>query len=464
MNKDILKIIELVGGEKNVLSLSHCMTRLRFVLNDESLADVEGLEALSIVKGSFTQAGQFQIIIGNNVSEVYKEIIANTQIEEISLKEAKEVAKTKQSRLQRVMTFMSEIFAPIIPAIIVGGLILGFRNMIELPINGVALIDQAQFFKGLDSFLWLIGEAVFQFLPVYVCWSAYKKMGGTEILGMVLGVTLVSPQLINAYANSSGAEIPFWDFGFFTIEMIGYQGQVVPALLVGVIMGLAEVKINKYIPNAIKMIIAPMIIMIFGAFLAHAFIGPLGWLIGDYVAKGVMWLFTTLGFAGGMIFGFFYASLVITGLHHTTNAIDLQVIAESGSTPLWPLIALSNIAQGAAVLGILIMNKTAKSRELTVPSVISAWLGVTEPAMFGVNIKYGFPFFCAMIGSSVAGGFAILTGVTSDSIGVGGLPGIMAITPGKHLNFLIAMIIAICISLVLTIFMYKKKNLTSEGK
>lgn len=457
MKQQALNIIELIGGESNVISLSHCMTRLRFVLKDDNLAHTIEIEELPIVKGSFTQGGQYQVIIGNDVAKVYDQIIKNTNIEGVTKAESKQMGGKKQSRLQRAMTYMSEIFAPIIPAIIVGGLILGFRNMIELEISGSALVDKHQFFAGLDQFLWLIGEAIFQFLPVYVCWSAYRKMGGTEVLGLVLGITLVSPQLLNAYAVATATEIPFWDFGFFTINMIGYQAQVVPALMVGVLMGASEVWLNKRVYSSIQMIVTPAIIMIVGAFLAHAFIGPIGWMIGDGVATVVVWLFTTLGFVGGIIFGFFYAPLVITGLHHTTNAIDLQIIAQTGSTPLWPLIALSNIAQGSSVFAIFFLNKKATSRELSLPATISAYLGVTEPAMFGVNLKYGFPFICAMIGSAVAGGFSILMEVTSDSLGVGGLPGILAISQGDYFNFFIAMIIAIVIPFTLTFVMYKRK-------
>ncbi len=334
MKNEAKLIIELVGGEDNVAMLSHCMTRLRFILKDEDKADVEGLEELKLVKGTFTQAGQFQLVIGNNVGEVYKAILEVSNIEVASKEEIKQNAAKKMNPLQKGAMFLAEIFAPIIPAIIVGGLILGFRNMIEIPLGifgGQALIDSHQFWAGVDSFLWLIGEAIFHYLPVHVAWSSYKRMGGTPVLGIVIGITLVSPQLVNAYdvagMVANGETIPVWDFGFATIPMIGYQAQVIPALLVGLFGGKLEVMLTKRIPSYIQMIVVPFIVLIVTVLLAHAVIGPFGWWLGTLIAKIVIWLFTTLGAFGGFIIGFFYAPLVITGLHHTTNAIDMQIIA-----------------------------------------------------------------------------------------------------------------------------------------
>lgn len=463
MNKELKLLVELVGGEENISMLSHCMTRLRFILKDESLANVEAIEQLKIVKGTFTQAGQFQIVIGNDVADVYKQIMSFTHVEEASKEEIKANAAKEMNPLQRGAMFLAEIFAPIIPAIIVGGLILGFRNMIELPLaifGGTALTESSQFWAGADSFLWLIGEAIFSYLPVHVAWSAYKRMGGTPVLGIVIGITLVSPQLVNAYdvagIVANGDTIPVWDFGFATIPMIGYQAQVIPALLVGMFGGKLEVFLAKRIPSYIQMIVVPFVVLIVTVLLAHAVIGPFGWWLGTLIAKLVIWLFTTLGALGGAIFGFFYAPLVITGLHHTTNAIDMQIIAETGSTPLWPLIALSNIAQGSAVLAMVFVKKDADSRELSIPATISAYLGVTEPAMFGINLKYTYPFVCGMIGSALAGAYSTFMGVEALSIGVGGYPGILSIVPGSMFNFFIAMIIATVVPLGLTLVASKK--------
>lgn len=236
-SKDAAQLLELVGGKANIAAVSHCMTRMRFVLNDPSSADIAGIEKMKCVKGTFTQAGQFQVIIGNTVAEFYNDFVSVSGISGVSKDAVKQAAKQNQNPLQRAMSALAEIFAPLIPALITGGLILGFRNVIDslyLFENGTkTLCDLNQFWAGLDSFLWLIGEAVFHMLPVGICWSVVRKMGGTEMLGIVLGLTLVSGQLLNAYAVAStpAEQIPFWDFGGFHVNMIGYQAQVIPAIL-----------------------------------------------------------------------------------------------------------------------------------------------------------------------------------------------------------------------------------------
>lgn len=237
-SQDAQQLLELVGGKENIAAVTHCITRMRFVLNDPSIADVKKIEAMKVVKGSFTQAGQFQVIIGNTVADFYNDFIAVSGIEGVSKDAAKSAAKKNQNPAQRAVAAIAEIFAPLIPAIIVGGLILGFRNCIDslyLFENGTkTLCDLSQFWSGLDSFLWLIGEAVFHVgIPVGICWSVTRKMGTTQMLGIILGLTLVSSQLLNAYsmASTPASEIPFWDFGFFKVNMVGYQAQVIPAIL-----------------------------------------------------------------------------------------------------------------------------------------------------------------------------------------------------------------------------------------
>lgn len=235
---DSEELLKLIGGKENIGAVSHCITRMRFVLNDPSIADIKKIEALKAVKGTFTQAGQFQVIIGNDVAEFYNDFIAVAGVEGVSKDAVKKAAKSNQNVVQRILSAIAEIFAPLIPAIIVGGLILGFRNCIDslyLFENGTkTLCDLSQFWAGLDHFLWLIGEAVFHVgIPVGICWSVTKKMGTTQMLGIVLGLTLVSGQLLNAYsvAGTALADIPKWDFGFMKVNMIGYQAQVIPAIL-----------------------------------------------------------------------------------------------------------------------------------------------------------------------------------------------------------------------------------------
>lgn len=396
-NVEAKQLVELVGGRENIAAVSHCITRMRFVLNNPELADIKAIEEMKIVKGSFTQSGQFQVIIGNAVADFYNDFISVSGVEGVSKDAVKSAAKQNQNVLQRIVGIIAEIFAPLIPAIITGGLILGFRNCIDslyLFENGTkTLCDLNQFWKGLDSFLWLIGEAVFHVgIPVGICWSITKKMGTTQMLGIILGLTLVSGQLLNAYsvAGTAVADIPKWDFGAFQVNMIGYQAQVIPAILAAFTLVYLERFFRKITPQVVSMIVVPFCSLLLAVMAAHFILGPIGWKIGSVISSVVY-----AGITGpvrvvfGAVFGFFYAPLVITGLHHMTNAIDLQLIADYNGTMLWPMIALSNIAQGSAVLGMIrLQKKNAKAQEINVPACISCYLGVTEPAIFGVNLKY----------------------------------------------------------------------------
>lgn len=462
---DVQTLLRAIGGRENIQAVSHCMTRMRFVLADPAKADTAAIEAIPAVKGTFTQAGQFQVIIGNDVAIFYNEFTACAGIEGVSKDAVKAAAQTNQSLLQRIMGTLGEIFAPIIPALICGGLILGFRNIIgEINFLGggtQSLADVSQFWAGMYSFLWLIGEAVFHMLPVGIVWSITKKMGTTQILGIILGLTLVSPQLLNGFSVATTAveDIPAWDFGFVQIQMIGYQGQVIAAMLAGFVLVYLEKFLKKICPEVVSMIVVPFCSLVPAVLVAHTIVGPIGWQIGDAIASvvyagltsNVRWLFAAL-------FGLLYAPIVMTGLHHMTNAIDSQLVNLYGGTNLWPMIALSNIAQGSAVLAMSVLQKkNERAQQVNIPACISCYLGVTEPALFGVNLKYGFPLVCGMIGSACGAVISIGTGVEAYSIGVGGLPGILSIKPQFWLNFLIAMLVAVAVPFVLTILVGSRK-------
>ena len=467
--EDAKLLLEYVGGKENINAVSHCVTRMRFVLADPDKADVDKIESIPSAKGTFTQSGQFQVIIGNEVSDFYNEFTAIAGIEGVSKDAVKSAAKTNQTLLQRIMGALGEIFAPIIPALICGGLILGFRNIIgELPIfNGQTLADTSQFWAGTYSFLWLIGEAVFHMLPVGIVWSITKKMGTTQMLGIVLGLTLISPQLLNGFsvASTPAADIPVWDFGFAQVQMIGYQGQVIAAMMAGFVLVFLEKFFRKHCPAVISMIVVPFCSLVPAVIIAHTIVGPIGWTIGNFIAdvvyNGLMSPFGVL-FAG--VFGLLYAPIVMTGLHHMTNAIDSQLLSTPAqSTILWPMIALSNIAQGSSVLAMsLLQKKNERAQQVNVPACISCYLGVTEPALFGVNLKYGFPLVCGMIGSAIAAMVSVGCGVKAFSIGVGGLPGIISIQPEFYIPFLIAMAIAIIIPFLLTLIIGSHKLSAKE--
>ena len=469
---DVKRLLDLVGGKENIQAVSHCMTRMRFVLIDPKKADEKAIEELPSVKGTFTQAGQYQVIIGNDVSVFYNEFTAYAGIEGVSKDAVKAAAKTNQIPLQKIMGTLGEIFAPLIPALICGGLVLGFRNVIgEINFfnnNTQSLADISQFWSGMYNFLWLIGEAVFHLLPVGIVWSITKKMGTTQILGIVLGLTLVSSQLLNGFsvADTPVSEIPVWDFGFFKVQMIGYQGQVIAAMMAGFVLVYLEKFFKKICPEVISMIVVPFCSLVPAVIIAHTIVGPIGWKIGNAIGDVVYsGLTSDFRFLFAAVFGLLYAPLVMTGLHHMTNAIDSQLLASpSKSTILWPMIALSNIAQGSSVLAMSVLQKkNERAQQVNVPACISCYLGVTEPALFGVNLKYVFPLVCGMIGSCCAAMISVGFGVEALSIGVGGLPGILSIKPEYYLIFLLAMAVAIVIPFTLT-FLVGRIKLSREDR
>ena len=485
--KEAKDLLDAIGGKENVTAVSHCATRMRFVLGDDKKANVKAIETIPVVKGTFTNAGQFQVIIGNDVPIFYNDFTAVSGIEGVSKEAAKSAAKSKQNPLQRVMATLAEIFTPIIPALIVGGLILGFRNVLEgvhiealgrKIVDGVAqvkngqpvyntIVDVSKFWSNVNDFLWLPAQAVFHFLPVGITWSISRKMGTSQILGIVLGICLVSPQLLNAYsvASTPAAEIAkdwVWDFGFFTVNRVGYQAQVIPALLAGLSLSYLEIFWRKHIPEVVSMIFVPFLSLIPALILAHTVLGPIGWTIGQGISTVVLagltgpvkWLF-------GAVFGALYAPFVITGLHHMTNAIDTQLVADAGGTGLWPMIALSNIAQGSAVFAYYLMKRhDEREAQISLPATISAYLGVTEPALFGVNVKYVYPFVAGMIGSSIAGLLSVTFNITANAIGIGGLPGILSIQAKYMIPFAGVMLVAILVPMFLTFFFHKTGFLT----
>ena len=469
---DAEKLLEYVGGKENIAAVTHCATRMRFVLNDQSKANEKAIEDIPSVKGMFTNAGQFQVIIGNDVPTFYNDFTAVSGIEGVSKEQSKAIAKNNQNIVQRAIGTLAEIFTPLLPAIIVGGLMLGLRNFLEgVPLEalgGQTITQSSTFWNGVNGFLWLPCEAIFHFLPVGITWSIARKMGATQILGIVLGITLVSPQLLNAYSvsSTSAAEIAqnyTWDFGFFTIDKIGYQAQVIPAMLAGFLLVYLERFFRKWIPEAVSMIFVPLFSLLPTILAAHMILGPIGWQIGS----GISWvvnagLTSSLNWLFGFIFGGLYAPLVITGLHHTTLAIDSQLVADYGTTNLWPMIMLSNIAQGTAVLAIWFLHRGNKKEEqVSVPATISAYMGVTEPAMFGINLKYVYPFIAAMVGSAFGGMLITATNTRALGIGVGGLPGFLSFQIKDYPMVFLSMGVTIVVTFIFT-FIFRKVSVLNK--
>ena len=461
--KDLLAAI---GGKENVTAVTHCAMRMRFVLGDDKKADVKTIEAIPAVKGTFTNAGQFQVIIGNDVPIFYNDFTAVSGIEGVSKEAAKSAAKRNQNPVQRVMTTLAEIFTPLIPALIVGGLLLGLQNVLGSiqfsNLGGKTIVEVSKFWEGVNEIVSVISGAIFGFLPVGITWSVSRKMGTSQILGIVLGICLVHPSLLSAYeyaAHKAAGDIPHFILGF---EKVGYQGQVIPALLAGLTLSYLEIFWRKYIPEVISMIFVPLLSLVPAVILSYAVLGPIGWWLGGLISGVVLagltgpvkWLF-------GAIFGAIYAPFVITGLHHMTNAIDLELVRTAGGTGLWPMIALSNIAQGSAVFAYYFIKRhDEREAQISLPATISAYLGVTEPALFGVNVKYVYPLVAGMSASALSGLLSAVFGVQANSIGIGGLPAILSIKPQYWAIFAIIMIVDIVVAMVLTFLFHKTGFLT----
>ena len=447
-------------------AVTHCATRMRFVLGDDKKADVKTIEAIPAVKGTFTNAGQFQVIIGNDVPIFYNDFTAVSGIEGVSKEAAKSAAKRNQNPVQRVMTTLAEIFTPLIPALIVGGLLLGLQNVLGSiqfsNLGGKTIVEVSKFWEGVNEIVSVISGAIFGFLPVGITWSVSRKMGTSQILGIVLGICLVHPSLLSAYeyaAHKAAGDIPHFILGF---EKVGYQGQVIPALLAGLTLSYLEIFWRKYIPEVISMIFVPLLSLVPAVILSYAVLGPIGWWLGGLISGVVLagltgpvkWLF-------GAIFGAIYAPFVITGLHHMTNAIDLELVRTAGGTGLWPMIALSNIAQGSAVFAYYFIKRhDEREAQISLPATISAYLGVTEPALFGVNVKYVYPLVAGMSASALSGLLSAVFGVQANSIGIGGLPAILSIKPQYWAIFAIIMIVDIVVAMVLTFLFHKTGFLT----
>ena len=459
--QQVSNIIEAIGGKENISAATHCVTRLRFALADEAKVDKEKLESIDLVKGSFSSNGQFQVVIGpGTVEKVYKELINQTGVSEGSKDDVKKASEQNLNPLQRAVKMLADIFIPILPAIVTAGLLMGINNV--LTGEGIffeqSVVQVYPQWADFASIINLIANTAFTFLPSLIGWSAMTRFGGSPLLGIVLGLMLVHPDLLNAWGYGSAEEIPTWNIFGLEVEKVGYQGQVLPVLLASYVLAKLEIFLRKRIPDSFQMLfVAPIALLVTG-FVSFIAIGPITFFIGNLITDGVVAIFDFAPILGGLIYGGLYAPLVITGMHHTFLAVDLQLIGSTGGTFLWPMVALSNIAQGSAALAMMFILKDEKLKSLSVTSAISAYLGVTEPALFGVNLRFRFAFISAIIGSAIAGAFISIQAVKAPSIGVGGLPGFLSIFPNNWGAFFIGMAIVIIVPFLLTILFGKVRK------
>ncbi|MFS0869482.1 PTS system trehalose-specific EIIBC component [Paenibacillus xylanilyticus] len=462
--KQVEEIVRAVGGKENIEAATHCVTRLRFALYDESKVDTEGLDRNDLVKGQFSSQGQFQVVIGPGlVDKVYDEMIQITGGDRASKDDVKAAAGKKQNPIQRAIKTLSDIFIPILPAIITAGLLLGINNILTGPgifFDEQSLVDVYPAWKDLASIINTIASTAFTFLPALIGWSAVKRFGGSPLLGIVLGLILVHPDLLSAYGYANAVNegtVPTWNLFGRHIEKIGYQGQVLPVLVSAYLLAKLEIFLNKRVHDSVKLLVVAPVTLLITGFLAFTIIGPVTFAIANAITSGLIYIYDSYAALGGLIYGGLYALLVITGMHHTFLAVDVQLIGSQGGTFLWPMLALSNIAQGSAALAMMLVLREQKMRGLAATSSVSAFLGVTEPAIFGVNIRYRYPFIFGMVGSAIGGVLLTMNNVQATSIGVGGVPGFLSIFPNKWGVFFIGMAIVLIVPFVLTVIFGRAK-------
>lgn len=457
-------VIENVGGKGNIRSVAHCATRLRFQLRDNSLRNEAVISDIEGVKGVFLTQSQFQIIFGSGTVNL---VCAEVQKQLGTMDEKpEEKDEEKGNPIQRFIKMLSDIFVPIIPAIVAGGLLMGLNNLLTSPLfQGQAVIELFPQWQGLASAINTFANAPFVFLPVLIGFSATKKFGGNPFLGAAMGMIMVHPDLLNAYQIGI-ADPPMWNIFGFQIAAIGYQGTVLPVLAVSWILAGIEKKLRKVTPSWLDNLTTPLLSILVTSFLTFIFVGPVLREAGNLLAAGITWLYNTLGPVGGALFGFAYAPITMTGMHHSFIAIETQLLADSahtGGSFIFSTASMNNVAQGAAVLAVLLMTRNEKMKSICSASGISALLGITEPAMFGVTLKLKYPFYAAMTGSAVGSAYLAGTKTLAQALGAAGLPGFISMKPDHYLNFAIGLLLSMSVSFALTIVFWKKFGLEKQG-
>ncbi|CAQ83352.1 MULTISPECIES: sucrose-specific PTS transporter subunit IIBC [Photorhabdus] len=445
-------LVLLLGGKENIVNAAHCATRLRLVLVDDSKVDKTAIGKLEGVKGCFNNAGQIQVIFGTGlVNKVYSEFIKVTNVSESSQLEAANIAAKKLNPLQRIARLLSNIFVPIIPAIVASGLLMGLLGMMRT--YGWADTDSVLFVM-LDMF----SSAAFIILPILIGFTAAREFGGNPYLGATLGGILTHPVLTNAWGVVSG----FHTMNFFGLEiaLIGYQGTVFPVLLAVWFMSMLEKQLHKVIPNALDLILTPFLTVIISGFIVILFIGPAGRILGDSISFILSLLITHIGWLAGLLFGGLYSVIVISGIHHSFHAIEAGLLGNPniGANFLLPIWSVANIAQGGACLAVYFKTRDAKIKAIAVPSGFSSILGITEAALFGINLRFVKPFLAALIGGALGGAWVVVNHVGMSAIGLTAIPGMAIVQAGSMLNYVIGMVIAFGSAFVISLLLKYKTD------
>ena len=462
------QIVANIGGMDNIQGTAHCATRLRIVLKDNDLADIEKLEDIDKVKGAFIAGNQLQLILGaGTVNDVYEVFAEYTNTQNMSLGDLKEESAKRQNPLQAVIKALSDVFIGIMPALLAAALLMGITSVL----GGLEVVKTHDTLYAINRLVSLASTGIFAILPMAVCYSAVKRFGGNPVLGMVIGAIMLDSSLANAYQAAQGTvDIEVIRLFGLKIEMVGFQGGIIIALMMGFVVAKLDKFFNKVIPDVIKLLVAPMLTVFISTVLLFTLVGPAGRILSNGITDGLMWSTEHLGAFGYALFAGVQQIVVITGLHHIIGAVEAQLIASTGTNFLNPLMSVALFGQSGAVLGYLSLNwKNLKARELCIPSFCSTLFGISEPAIFGVNLRYKFPLIGGCIGGAVAGAYVYYSKLTALGFGTTALPGMAIANPAHHgyINYIIAHAIAIMIGFVCTVIFGKMwsapdKNMNEE--
>ena len=438
------EVVEAVGGASNISAAAHCATRLRLVIADESKINQQALDDNEDLKGTFAAGGMFQIIVGpGDVDQVYDHMVADHGVREVSKDEAKEEAEAGGNIFSRFVKMIADIFVPILPALIAGGLLMALHSVLTAKglFGEQSVIQMFPVMTDYDALINLVSSAAFASLPVLVGFSAAKRFGGNTYLAAAMGAAMVSPSLLSAYSmTDAAAAAKFWAYtdqssvwNLFGLEVtkVGYQAMVIPTLVVTWIMCLIEKSLHKVLKGTADFLLTPLITLLITGFLAFVIVGPVTRELSNYLTYGINWAYTTLGVFGGLIFGFFYSAIVVTGLHQSFPAIEIPLLPSNGGVGdfIFPIASMANVAQGAAALAVFFKTRDGKLKGLAGAGGVSAVFGITEPAIFGVNLRLRWPFYCAMVAAAIGSGGVALLNVRGQALGAAGFVGFVSIVP-----------------------------------
>lgn len=456
------KITQLAGGRENIVGLAHCATRLRLVLADNEKADIKAMEEVDLVKGVFVAGDQVQIIFGtglvNDVCEVMGEL---NHMNTMSLGDLKTKAGQKMNPLQKALKALSDVFIEIMPGILAAALLTGLSSVL----GNLPAVESNETLYGIVRLINISSGAIFGLLPLCVAYSTVKRFGGRPIMGIVIGCIMLSNSLADAYAAAQGTvDVTTLHIFGFNVELVGFQGGIIVALLIGIVTAKLDQFFEKKVPEMIRLLVSPLLTTLISSFLLFLLIGPIGRGLASGITAGLVWMTKNLGIVGYVVFSGVQQLIVITGLHHVFGAIETQLLVDTGRNFLNPLMSVAIIAQGGAVLGYMVRNlKNAKAKELCIPSFVSVLFGITEPALFGVNIRYRYPLAGGCIGGAVGGAIVYLTNLAALGFGTTIVPGIALADPTNHgyVNYVIAHLVALGVGFIATVIMgtvFEKKN------